>query len=56
MLCFKSVQTGGWTGLNRTKPVLCGFGPVYSSFRECINRFRFRFMPKRAKNRTGPDL
>src|SRR5271168_3560935 len=32
------------------------FDPVFSTLRIFMNRLRFRFEPKREKNRTEPDL
>ena len=32
------------------------FDPVFRTLRKYMNRLRFRFDPKREKNRTEPDL
>src|ERR1700678_4744961 len=32
------------------------FNPVFRTLRKYMNRLRFRFDPKREKNRTEPDL
>src|ERR1700678_191968 len=42
----------GQTAHNR----LCAVRPVFCTLRKYMNRLRFRFDPKREKNRTEPDL
>src|SRR5271168_154170 len=45
--------------LNGVEPHTTGcvrFDPVFSTLRISMNRLRFRFEPKREKNRTKPDF
>src|ERR1700678_4051555 len=45
--------------LNGVEPHTTGcvwFDPVFSTLRISMNRLRFRFEPKREKNRTEPDF
>src|ERR1700678_1145558 len=55
-----------WSWSSRSKPTfkwgrtahnwLCVVHPVFSTLRISMNRLRFRFEPKREKNRTKPDF